>query len=97
MNEFIELAHYLKDPDVLRRTDCTKPFLLPNYKMIKRLVEATFNRLYPSEDVETQTEERGEDDILPSSAVINKSNDQCFSDTSLKWPSIVRNLTSFQY
>ena len=70
MNEFIGLVRYLEDPDVLRRTDCTKPFLLPNYKTIKRLAEATFNRLYPSEDVETQTEERGEDDVLPSSAVI---------------------------
>ena len=73
MNEFIGLVRYLEDPDVLR-TDCTKPFLLPNYKTIKRLAEATFNRLYPSEDVETQTEERG-DDVLPSSAVINESND----------------------
>ena len=75
MNEFVGLVRYLEDPDVLRRTDCTKPFLLPNYKTIKRLSEATSNRLYPSEDVETQTEERGEDDILPSSAVINESND----------------------
>ena len=63
MNEFIGLVRYLEDPDVLRRTDCTKPFLLPNYKTIKRLAEATFNRLYPSEDVKPQTEERGEDDI----------------------------------